>query len=764
MSRLIAVGLSLSSLFMSSQAQVSVGQWRDHFPYVHTHAITQSDEKVYCSAGPAVFSYGKKDHAIEKLSKVNGLSDVDISSLYYSSEYGVLMVGYSNGNLDLMGKNQTVNISDIKRYTQITGTKSIRHILVINDLAYLSCDFGIVVVNIPRNEIYDTYFIGEQGSTVEVYQTASDGSYLYAATGRGLLRASLSSLFLSNYESWTLVPGTPSHMKNFRFLSFYNGSIYGIHRGGMSQTDSLFKYTGSNWVFVSAVENETCHSMRVSRDQLIVCFSTSIRIFDASGNVIRTVDNQVIECNPQDALLDANNRLYMADGDQGLVREIQTGIFSPVAPNGPYTADVYYLTAYKGRIYAAAGGRDDTYNNIFKPGMFFLLSQEEWKSSFNYNVSDMVRILIDPADPEHMFAATWGFGVLEYSHGQLVNTFNASNSTLQSIIPGSDYVRIGGLDFDQEGNLWLTNSGVTNTVSVKHGDEWTGIPYPIDAETLGDILVTGSGSKWILLPRGYGLFAFNDKGTITNPDDDQFRKFSVYDENGKTITNDVFSMAEDLDGNLWVGTNQGPVVYYNPEEVFTGTNFYAQKIKIPGEEEGQANYLLGTETITSIAIDGANRKWFGTEGSGAYLFTEDGSREIYHFSEENSPLPSNNILSLCVDNKTGEVFFGTEKGIVSFRSTATEGGDDFNHVYVFPNPVREDYEGLIVVTGLVRNTTVKITDISGNLVYETQSLGGQATWDGTNLRGEKTHSGVYLVFCSNEDGSKTCVTKLLIIH
>jgi hypothetical protein len=224
-------------------------------------------------------------------------------------------------------------------------------------------------------------------------------------------------------------------------------------------------------------------------------------------------------------------------------------------------------------------------------------------------------------------------------------------------------------------------------------------------------------------------------------------------------------MAEDLDGNMWVGTSSGPAVYYNPDAVFSGDNFYATQVIIPRKDGTiYGDLLLATETITAIAIDGANRKWFGTQNSGVYLMSADGLKQIYHFNTANSPILSNSITDIAIDPASGEVFIGTDQGVISFRSTATLGGDAFGKVYVFPNPVRPEYQGNIVVTGLIRDTNVKITDISGNLVFETTSLGGQAIWNGKNMDGKRASTGVYLVFCTNEDGSQTFITKLLFIH
>ena len=317
---------------------------------------------------------------------------------------------------------------------------------------------------------------------------------------------------------------------------------------------------------------------------------------------------------------------------------------------------------------------------------------------------------------------------------------------------------------DRNRYLWITQTEVPGSIKVLKPDgTWIVNPVTVDAPDMGDIIIARNGYKWIILPRGYGLFVLDDNNTPGNFNDDRSKKMLVEDGEGKIISV-VYSLAEDLDGNIWVGTDQGPLIYYNPDRIFD-TDFKATRIKIPRNDgTGLADYLLGTEAITSIAVDGANRKWLGTSGSGAYLVSSDGMKTLKNFNEQNSPILSNSVISLAVDNVTGEVWFGTSKGIQSYRGDATAGGETFTKVYAFPNPVREDYTGNVTITGLVRNTQIRITDISGNLVYQTVSDGGQATWDLHTYNRRRVTTGVYLIFCASEDGSQSCVTKMLVIR
>jgi ligand-binding sensor domain-containing protein len=326
------------------------------------------------------------------------------------------------------------------------------------------------------------------------------------------------------------------------------------------------------------------------------------------------------------------------------------------------------------------------------------------------------------------------------------------------------YIRITGVDIDKEGTAWAvgSNSKTAAYRKVKEG-KWESLTldykdFGFDINT-GKILASSSGQKWL---------AINNRGIIIVFEDDNgevIREKSIEVKNQyEDAANFILSLAEDKDGLIWAGTNKGPF-YYEPSEIFEVEKPLGRQPVVPRNDGTTfASLLLSSEQINDIAIDGANRKWFATEKSGVYLVSPDGLKEIYHFTAENSPLLSNSVQTIGINDKTGEVFFGTEKGLIAYRAGATEGGDDFGDVYVFPNPVRETFEGNITVTGLAANVNVKITDIAGNLVFETTALGGSAVWNGRNFRGDRVQTGVYLVFCTNDDGSKTFVTKLLFIH
>jgi hypothetical protein len=331
-----------------------------------------------------------------------------------------------------------------------------------------------------------------------------------------------------------------------------------------------------------------------------------------------------------------------------------------------------------------------------------------------------------------------------------------------------DRIQASGMEIDRNtGTFWIVTSSSDKQLSAKdRNGEWYNFDISaINSITLGDMAIDNAGQKWIVAPRGVGLVVFNDNGTLSNTTDDQSIKLTQAVGNGNLASSNIFSIAADLDGEIWVGTDNGVSVFYSPESVFSGSgNFDSQQILV--EQDGYVQYLLENESVTAIAVDGANRKWMGTANAGVFLMSDDGTEQIHHFTVDNSPLFSNAITSLGVDQLSGEVFIGTSKGIISFRGDATWGNPEFvpEEVYAYPNPVEPNYSGPIAIKGLVRDADVKITDAAGHVVFATIANGGQAIWDGNKMTGGRAQSGVYLVFASNEDGKETFVTKILFIN
>jgi hypothetical protein len=338
-------------------------------------------------------------------------------------------------------------------------------------------------------------------------------------------------------------------------------------------------------------------------------------------------------------------------------------------------------------------------------------------------------------------------------------------------LEGAPVVKVGGIAFDNENNAWFTNSGAKDILSVRRDNgtpegEWES--FNLGSSTIGiyarEVMVDSYGQKWIIArvtsanpSNPYYLYVFNENGTAGKT----VKGLKKDVGQGNLPGNAVYSMVEDLDGEVWVGTDEGIAIFYTPEQVITGPNFDAERPLV--DFDGYVQYLLETETVKAIVVDGANNKWIGTERAGVFKLSPDGTEMIHNFTEDNSPLLSNNITSLAINGETGEVYMGTAKGLIAYKDDATEPKPTNSDVYAYPNPVRPGYAGYIAINGMTQNASVKITDINGNLIYETIAQGGQATWNGYDFNGRRASSGVYLVFISNDDGSETEVTKILFL-
>ncbi|MBI3501566.1 MAG: hypothetical protein HY063_07210 [Bacteroidetes bacterium] len=774
--------------------QLAIGQWRNHLSYKAGISITQSNDLIYCASESGVFQLEKNRYELNTLSKVSGLSDVDVSALRYNFFDNTLLIAYKNANIDLVQGKNIYNISDIKRKL-ITAKKIINNIYFINGLAYLACGFGIVVVDLDKKEIGDSYYIGQNSGYINVHDITSDANYIYAATDSGVYRASWNSSNLADYNSWQKFSLLPKGMYN-TIVSFagkiiannhpYSCNIYGC--------DTLYVYDGTQWTHFLKLDTSffPVRKLETGANKLLIPYPGATDIFDLNFNWLGRINSYTTGLNldPFQAIIDNNvsDVTWIADHNYGIVKNYQiwsgTNYFFP---NGPNKSQVYAMQISNGDLWTAPGSRNDLWVGSSHFAEAYKFSSENWSSTTGTSgigttviaaldtMRDIVSVAIDPVDKEHVYLGTLGQGIVEIKNGALVNLWNESNTGASGLQSRGDatfhWVGIFGMTFDQNNNLWITNCYATNPLVVRKATDgtWQNFNFSPSATTptIGQIIVTKNNQKWMVLPRSGGMLVFNDNGTWGTGDDNKIHLsfpscVNNISGNNSDIPTDALCLAEDNDGEIWVGTDKGIMVFYCADQIFSSTGCKAQQIFI--QQDTHTQLLLETEEVTAIAVDGANRKWIGTQNSGVYLMSADGTQQINHFTADNSPLLSNEITSIVIHPKTGEVFFGTSEGIISYRSDATQGLEDFTDVYVFPNPVRPDYEGPIAITGLIENAVVKITDITGMLVYQTKALGGQAIWYGKNFKGENARSGVYMVFCSNDDGSKTYVAKILKVN
>lgn len=765
-------------------AQRVPGKWDLHLSMSSVKDVAEGDNKIYFLSDAGIFSFNKSDNSIEIYNKLNGLNDSDFQGISYNKIMKCLVITYKNSNIDIiLSDGKVFPIPDIKR-KNISGDKQIYNAVNKDHLCYLACGFGIVVIDLDKLEVKDTYIIGENGNYQPVYDISFDENNIYAGTEKSIKYAPLNSPNLLDYSNWSDVENVVLQEMSYNILDFGWNRLWAVHQiEGWHGANTYSRHTPEIW-YPEFPEITIVHDLNIIEDKAIYCSENSIFVFNQYKEKIYEIkgyDNlsfPEVPINPVSAIIDNEGSVWIADLNYGAIR-YKGGIFTNLSPDGPKSNMVFSLAYENGVLWSSAGGRNSSWDNIWQSFQINTYSEGNWETIDNksYNIdkksADVIQVKSFPGEPDHFFVATYGGGkgIIEFKNGKVVNEYDESNSTLKSSIPSDlNYMRIGGIDFDSQNNLWVSNSQVENNLHVLKTDgTWKSFTLPEVSikYCTGQVLVDSYDNIWIVIPRNdtYGLYVMSNDGSqklhlnvrsfFTNGQEDQI-----------TIMNDVYCLAEDNEGQIWVGTSNGVCVYEDPSMVFTDSDsdpYYGDQ---PGVNLNDGIYhpLLSTSTVTAIAVDGGNRKWCGTLSDGLYLMSADGEEEIEHFTIENSNLISNVITSLAYDGKNGILWVGTQQGLVSYQTDSKDAFDKFTDLYAYPNPVREGYEGDIYITGLTNDSNVKITTVSGRLVFETTSFGGQAVWNGKDLAGNKVHTGVYLAFCASADGSKSAVTKILFIR
>ena len=738
-----------------------IGIWREHLPYQNTIDLVKTESKVFCATSNSLFSVDLGDNEIERLSKVNGLNDIGISRIGYDAIEKKVIITYTNSNIDLYDGNNTINISDFKR-KNILGDKTIYNIFTYNSLAYLSTGIGIVVVDEKKHEIKDSYIIGAGGNYVKVNGVTTDGTLLYAATAGGLKRAPLNSTNLADYRIWQNINifGTG----NISDVLQLNNTMI------VSKNDSLysFKNNVSTFLYRDAFPIISC---RVAEGKLIICHRTNagsskVVVLNENGMVEKTIAQPGIISFPKQALL-VNGNVWTADFFGGLSKNTATG-FERYIPNGPPGTVSGDIAILNNVLWAGSGEVNSSWNYQYNRNGILRFKEDNWKTYNQFNgypqldsALDFITIAIDPKD-ETLWGGSYGGGLTHITADDKLKIFK-QNSSLQPASGDPTSYRVSGLAFDTDNNLWISNYGAANNINVRKADgsfKSFRIPFFLTENAVSQIITDDNNYKWIISPKGNGLICLNSGNSIDATNDDQWKYFRNGVGQGNLPNNEILSIAKDKQGVIWVGTTNGIGIIDCGADVFSPQGCNAI---LPVVQTDQfAGYLFQGEAVQAIVVDGANRKWIGTK-NGVWLISPDGDKTILRFTEDNSPLPSNDVKKIAIDGKTGEVFFATFKGICSYRGTATDGNISNQNVLVFPNPVPAGYTGAIAIKGLAENAFVKITELNGRLVYQTRSLGGQAVWNGQDLNKRKVNTGVYLVLVTDETRKEKAAAKIFVL-
>lgn len=749
--------------------------WKTYLSYNNTNSVEESNDQVFVVAEGSLYTYGKEDNSIKQYYKGNGLNDNTISLIRYNKQTKSLLIIYDNSNIDILEGGVATNLPYLSTSTSIRD-KQINSVLVNDEYAYLSTAFGIVVVNMAKKEIKDTYKL-----SLNITSCAIQNGNIYASTtnkaevSSGIIYASLKENLLdkANWKPYGLSNLSDSHTIS-AIASFKNTLFYLVSQQGI--------FYENNGELSRIINSSTLKYMKVIGEKL-ACIDNS-RVFIVSD----TQKFDQINLSINDISTYQADKYWIAEGSKGL-RSIQRkgsnsfeALNEPIILDGPYSNSAFDIVCKNDKVYMIIGGKDLLNGKRFDKGGYILTyDYDKWsfidpkeaqkKLNLPRNPRDYTSIAVttDDSNDEIVYASSMGDGVIQYKNGTPVQSYNEKNAFKETAGGyGSGYCYIDGLAFDKNGNLWMTSSEVNHAVLVL---DKAGAWHRLDIEqlrgvyTINDILITSTNDKWIYVPR-------NTPKLVMIPNSESLDEVSSYefttliDTDGKELTPSNYTcVAEDKDGYIWVGTNRG-AVYFTKPRISSAEDKAATRctrVKYTNEETGNLAYFLDNVVVTTLKVDAGNRKWIGTKGNGVYVLDNDNETIVYQFNTTNSPLLSDNIYDIEINDKTGEVFIGTDKGLNSYQGEASEGKSDYSEIYAYPNPVRPEHMDKVTIVGLMDNSNVKITDLNGNIIYQTKSLGGQAIWNCRNANGSRVATGVYLVLASTEEASESVVTKIIVV-
>ena len=750
-------------LFIQSGFAQEKQLWQGYYSFNEIKGLTESSNTVFAASENALFSKNLDTNIITTKNTIDGLSGQTISAIYHSNKLNKTIVGHVNGLLIIIDEadGKITNVVDIISKQLPTEIKKINHFMEYGDIVYVSCDFGIVQFNLKTMLFGDTYYIGDNGAEIKVMQTTLFDGFIYAATNNGIRKATITNENLNDFKQWTTIL-----LGNWSSVTTFASNLYAIN-----STGNLYKFIVSSNTFNTYTQlSKPIIDSRATATFFIITTTSNIYIYNDQMVLARQIDaSQIPEINATFSCATViGNSIFIGTKENGMLSTSLSlgGNFENSTPSGPLRNNVFAIQSLNNTLWAVYGFFAGNYNPY--PLDSYGISKFTDKGWLNipyqklFGAKDLSNIAINPLNNDEVYISSFYSGLLKVVKDvptQLLTPQSTGPNGLENIeIPNNpNDIRVNNPVFDKAGNLWTTNSLVKKALKVlRSNGQWQSYSLASvlpELTSFGGLVIDKNNIKWIASRRG--VIGFDEKGGI-------LKVITEGSETGNLPSRDVRSIAIDNRNQLWIGTNKGLRVLPNVNSYQTEGQLTTNPIIIVDDNLPQE--LLYEQFITDIAVDGANNKWIGTADSGLFLLSPNGQETKYHFTINNSPLPSNIINDIDINSITGEVFIATSKGLVSFKGTATAASEDLSNVYVYPNPVRPDYQGTVKITGLLDKAIIKITDIAGNLVYENTAEGGTIEWDTTAFGDYKVASGVYMIFISAQDGVETKVKKVMIIR
>ena len=761
--------------------------WTEHFSYLNIKKVVRADSKFYAASENALFFFDPLTNQLSTITTINGLSGELISTLHYSSDYQLLLIGYENGLIEIYTESdqEILKVVDIiNKVTIPSSKKKINHFNELNSLVYIATDYGISVYDLEGLEFGDSYYIGANGSQIQVNQSAIFNNEIYAAcsSNSGIKKADLANSNLTDFQLWSSLSAG-----NFKAVTVFDSGLYATN-----STNTLFEINGTTLTNLFNYPQPVAE-LNASNNTLLVTTDSKVYQYNAGFNLMNMYSTAPEFDTRFTTALKIDSVVYIGTIDYGVIRPDPLSLagFEEIHPKGPLKNSVFSLSYGYGNLWVSYGD----YSIFFNPSpsrnygvsnyvneRWFNTTYDSIQQATGTTISNLNTISINPLKPSQVYISSFADGLLDFEKEESITLLDDSNSSLESLVlpsnPNYKSIRISGSTFDRDGNLWVLNSKVDNALKKLNptSSSWTSYDFsaiisdPLSEELgFSEVVVGPDQTKWIG-SYSKGLIGFNESGMLLK---------NISDEDIANLpTTSIKSLALDKNNILWIGTYRGLRVLYNTSNFFIENAVRTQPIIIL--EDGLPKELLAQQFITDIIVDGANNKWISTADAGVFYLSSSGQNTIYQFTKDNSPLPSNGVNDMALDSDNGVIYFGTNRGLVAFNTGGSSTSTSLEDIYVYPNPVRPGFnmsEDKIKIKNISENVNIKITDVEGNLVAEAQSNvnlrykgynleidGGTAYWNGKNLANNTVASGVYVVLFSDFDTFETKVSKIMIIR
>ena len=737
-----------------------------------TQNVVDMGDEVYYLVSGSLYRFDKSTKENESLNRANYLNDVVISNIYYNDYRGYLMVVYDNSNIDIItSEGDIINLPEIKA-ASLTQSKTINDVnFTPEGRVYLATDFGYVVLNDKKWEVLESRIFGQKINSV-----AEVGDYMLVSQGTDLRYGKVGK----HYETIGSMPKVTGKVSNDggRLLALTDSKLL-ICTGWTYIANVSVNEAGE--VVANIAESQPCKTDNLQATPsgyLLNCFSNNCYLtLDATGSNFTKVDAE----NQMYSAYKGGDGTLWAVGDNGLHQATdKANFYKPTALSFVTPFHLTYNNAQR-LLYVTSTGSNAFISAQNLPtgvNTFDGITVKDVTPTPTIENGGSFYPVFSASEENTYFMGNWWNGIHKVTGGKVVNNYNWENSPMEHALGG--YYCSPIIALDKAGNLWAAQSSAPAGKSIfvlpqakqaqkaVTASDWITVNVPGASPSKFSVLTMLRSSNVKVFSDGtFGgsLFFINDGGTPSaNPTTKSYSSGSLFDQDGNIVNwNNIYTLTEDQNGNVWMGTNDG-VLVFNPADAFK-SDFRLHHIKVPRNDgTNLADYLLNGIAVSHIAVDASNRKWICTNGSGLFLVSADGTTVISQFNTDNSPLLSDVVYRVCPDPYSNAVYVTTSNGMMIYRTNSTPGENSFSNVVAYPNPVRPDYYGLITITGLMENSLVKIADASGNVVKQLKSVGGECTWDGTVDGAERVKSGVYFVFASQADGSEAAVTKILFVR